>query len=241
MNDVQQGSGWGQASDDTWYAPAVQLGPEVPEKRRRQPVRPMAILIGVVVALVVLGVAAPILGSVWRHAPRVAAADRIVIPSSPPSSLGGQQLNPEGILANSDWMRLASNVASESSTSFGSVYGVYPPQVVPTASTFLVIGAEPTGGTAGSSGLAAQMRNAMQAAAATVPGSHSLTTPTRPSVLGGVIVCGSFAAPQISVGACVWQSSVVSVMVFTYSADLATVNQLTDRVVSELQGQAADD
>jgi hypothetical protein len=201
----------------------------------------MAIVIGVVVALVVLGVAVPIVGSVWPHTPVVVAADRILIPSSPPSSLGGQQLDPEGLLANSDWMRLASNVASQSSTSFGSVYGVYPPQVVPTASTFLVIGAEPTGGTTGTNGLAAQMRNAMAAAAATVPGSHTLTTPTRPSVLGGAIVCGSFAAPRITVGACVWQSPAVSVMVFTYSADLAAVNRLTDRVVTELHAPPADD
>jgi hypothetical protein len=225
------------------------LGPDVvfnerPHRfkgRAHQPVRPMAILIGLVVALIVLRLAAPVVGSlaahVSHHSTTVASADRIAIPSLPPSLLGGQPADPQGLKDNSSWSSLTSSVASQSTTSFGSVYGEYPPQVDPTADTFLVIGAEPMGGTGDTSAMGAQLRAAAQEEKASFPESHSVTTATRPSVFGGLIVCASFILPQLSGGECFWQSPVVSVMVFTYTADLAAVNELTDLVVTELHSE----
>jgi hypothetical protein len=65
-------------------------------------------------------------------------------------------------------------------------------------------------------------------------GSQISVSAERPSIFGGGIVCGSITTAQTAVGQCIWQSSVVSIQVNTFSANLPAVADLTVRVVTEL-------
>jgi hypothetical protein len=205
----------------------------------------VAIIIGVVAALVALAIAAPfaghVVGTLSRHGPTVPAADRIAMPSTPPGTLAGQSANPKGLEENAAWSQVASKMASASTVSFSSVYGSYPPPSLPTTDTFFVVGATPTGGIGDISAEINQQVAGVRSLAASTPGSQFASEPARPSVFGGQLTCVSLTLTKGAVGECLWLSGINVVELVTFSADLPAVGGLTEQIVGELHSGAVSD
>jgi hypothetical protein len=207
-----------------------------PEQKRTSRARPAAIALGVVGALVLLAVAAPFAGHVIGELTDHAAppADQIPITSTPPISLGGQQLSPQALGENAPWSSTAAQIAKDSTVSFGGVYGAYPPQQLPTVQTFMVIAAEPTGGVGDIPNAMSQAMNGIQSVTTKYPGAQITRLPAAPSVLDGQIECVSVTLPNGDVGECVWMNESDFVELVTFSGDLQTVSGLTQQVITEL-------
>jgi len=216
----------------------IQAAPVQPPKRAR----PGAILIGLVVALVVLSIGAPIaghvVGSLSRHGPSVPAADDIPVPSSPPRSLVGQIESPQGLQENSAWLGVVTKVKSASTMSFGAVYGTYPPPVIPTTQTFLAVAAKPTGGIADIAGTMNREFNGLQSVAQDHPGSTFSTLPLHASVSDGQMECVSVTFPKGAVGECIWMNPTTYVQVATFTNDLDSVRSMTEQIISELRASS---
>jgi hypothetical protein len=219
--------------------PAPQVPVQVVTVQPPKRARPGAILIGLVVALAALSIGAPIaghvVGSLSRHDPSVPAADDIPVPSSPPESLVGQVESPRGLQENSAWLGLVTKVESASTVSFGAVYGTYPPPAVPTAQTFLAVGAKPTGGIPDIAGTMNREFNGLQSVGQNNPGSTLSSLPLHASVSDGQIECVSVTFPKGAVGECVWMNPTTYIQVGTFTSDLAVVRSMTEQIISELR------
>lgn len=179
-------------------------------------------------------IAGRVVGEMSRRSTVVPPADQVAIPSTAPSSLAGEAVDVSALRENSSWRGVVSSAASESTVSFGAVYGAYPPSSSPTLKTFLVVGAKPIGGTGDLTAQASQMIDSFTAEAAKMRGAATTSLPLRPSILGGSIVCVSLKAPVGMAGECFWENPAVSVQVVTYSTNLVRVSSLTAQVVEEL-------
>jgi hypothetical protein len=206
-------------------------------------VRPLAILIGVGLVLVIASIAAPIAGRVAgtlaRHNSSGPPASELVsIPDTPPSTLLGQSANPAGIQENSEWRELTTKAKAASTSAFGSVYGEYPP-AGRTTDTFLVVGAEPDGGIGDVPTELRREVNGAEGAIAKVPGAQVETLPVQTSVLGGSVACVSVTTANGAFGECLWMDSAIVVTVGTFTDDLLAVNSMTQQVVNELHSPAS--
>lgn len=253
--DASPGSSWRQLPDTGWCQSATDPSPSSvagdlhvpsgllpPQPDRWRLPRLGATITGVAAASVLLIATGAIAGAVARHPIRGAyqqaqlgaTIDQVPIPSTPPSSLGGQRANPKAVSRNSQWQTEGANMASRSTVSFISVYGTYPPPSVPTARTFLVVGAKPVGGTGDLKQQAAQLISGTRSLSAKSPGSSVVDIPLQTSVLGGEIVCAGLTGKKGGIGVCVWESPATYVQVTTFTSNLSTVRDLTQRVVTEL-------
>ena len=191
------------------------------------------------VAFVIVVVAATVIGLSGGGSTHYAGGSTsgdLVIPTVPPASLVGLPANPQGLGLNSEWKTFATHLAAASSSSFASVYGVYPPVADPTTQSFFVFAAQPYGGTGNVDEGAAALINKFRSAAAQTPGAHVTYLPPRSSIADGRIYCIGVSVPSGVQGECDWASGSSIVDAFTFSDALPVVRGLTEKIVSELQG-----
>jgi len=165
-----------------------------------------------------------------------AVSGGLAIPNVPPASLDGLPANPQGLGRNSEWQTYATHLATGSSTSFASVYGIYPPVADPTIQTFFVFAAQPYGGPGNVDEGATALINKFRSAASQTPGASVTYLSPRPSTAGGQIYCIGVSVPTGVQGECDWASNSSVVDVFTFSNQLPVIRGLTEKIVSELQG-----
>lgn len=212
--------------------------PGVPERKR---LRAGAVLLGAAGALVGLWALALVFGLVvglaTRPSGRATAGGEgtVHIPNRAPTTLAGESADPAAISENPAWESLAQRAGENARSSFASVYGNYPPLSMPTTKTFLVVGQDAAGPPHVLGNAYDQLRDGLESTAAGLPGSQvHMLSPA--SLFGGETVCGGLTATTTSVGECFWATPYDLVQVVTFSPSLPAVRQLTERVLTQLEG-----